>query len=92
MKVQKLVYYAHGWHLGLADAPLIGELVEAWRWGPVIRSLYAALAEFGNQPILTTLKDMVPRHAGPVGVPRRVPASGCGRGTTAMPKGSTPGM
>src|SRR4051794_31282897 len=51
MKVQKLVYYAHGWHLAITGEPLIDEQVEAWRWGPVIHSLYSCLAEHGNQAI-----------------------------------------
>ena len=59
MKVQKLVYYAHGWHLATAGPPLVAAAVEAWRWGPVIRPLYAALAEFGDQPILSQLREVV---------------------------------
>lgn len=51
MKLQKLVYFAHGWHLAVADAPLVHEQIEAWKWGPVIWSLYTAFKEFGNQPI-----------------------------------------
>ena len=51
MKLQKLVYYAHGWHLGILGEPLIDEQVEAWQFGPVIRSLYHEFKDFGNQPI-----------------------------------------
>lgn len=51
MKLQKLVYFAHGWHLALFDKPLINEQVEAWRYGPVIKSLYHSLKGFGNQPV-----------------------------------------
>ena len=53
MKVQKLVYFAHGWHLALTDKgdPLLSEQVEAWEFGPVVRSLYHALKHFANQPI-----------------------------------------
>lgn len=51
MKLQKLVYYAHGWHLGILGEPLIDEQIEAWQYGPVIRSLYHEFKEFGNQPI-----------------------------------------
>ncbi|MBN8626289.1 MAG: SocA family protein [Planctomycetes bacterium] len=51
MKLQKLVYIAHGWHLGLYGEPLIMEDVEAWRWGPVIKALYRDFADFGSSPI-----------------------------------------
>lgn len=51
MKLQKLVYFAHGWFLGLSDEPLIDEQVEAWPYGPVIPSLYHEFKRFGNEPI-----------------------------------------
>ena len=51
MKLQKLVYIAHGWHLAIYDRPLIKERVEAWDWGPVIRELYDAFKHFGSDPI-----------------------------------------
>lgn len=51
MKIQKLVYLAHGWHLGITGKPLIQDTVEAWRWGPVIKQLYHEFKEFGRTPI-----------------------------------------
>ena len=51
MKVQKLVFLAHGWYLALTGKPLITERIEAWRFGPVVRSLYAAFREAGSGPI-----------------------------------------
>lgn len=45
MKIQKLVYYAHGWHLAIENAPLINEPVLAWQYGPVIESLYRDFCE-----------------------------------------------
>lgn len=51
MKLIKLVYIAHGWHLGLTDLPLIGETPEAWKYGPVIPSLYQTFKQFKNSPI-----------------------------------------
>jgi uncharacterized phage-associated protein len=30
MKLLKLVYFAHGWHLALKGEPLLNERVEAW--------------------------------------------------------------
>ncbi len=48
MKLLKLVYIAHGWHLGLYDEPLISEAVEAWKLGPVVRSVYRAFRDYGS--------------------------------------------
>jgi len=51
MKLQKLVYLAHGIHLARFDAPLINEDIEAWNYGPVIRSVYDLFKSWGNRPI-----------------------------------------
>lgn len=51
MKLLKLVYYANGWHLAIKGQPLIEEPVEAWKYGPVIASIYHEFKEFGNQEI-----------------------------------------
>ena len=61
MKVQKLVYYAHGWCLALTDQPLINEQIEAWKFGPVIPSLYRALRHYGNAPITAPVSHWVPQ-------------------------------
>ncbi len=58
MQVQKLVYFAHGFNLGLDRGPLAEEAVEAWKWGPVFRPLYHDLVEFGSGPIRTRLTDL----------------------------------
>jgi uncharacterized phage-associated protein len=51
MKLQKLVYFAHGWNLGLHHKPLIDEEVQAWRFGPVVNSIYHEFKRFGNDSI-----------------------------------------
>ena len=53
MKLQKMVYIAHGWSLGLSDNSLIHDAVEAWKWGPVIRSVYREFRDFGAETITT---------------------------------------
>jgi uncharacterized phage-associated protein len=52
MKLQKLAYFAHGWHLALTGGdPLIREGIEAWRYGPVVYSIYRAFRDSGKAPI-----------------------------------------
>ena len=54
MHVLKLVYLCHGWALGLHEMSLIHEPVEAWRYGPVVPSVYHTYKSFGGNPIDTT--------------------------------------
>jgi len=51
LKLQKLLYYAQAWHLGLYDSPLFEEDFQAWIHGPVIPDLYDKYADFGWQDI-----------------------------------------
>ncbi|CAI9119543.1 Panacea domain-containing protein [Brytella acorum] len=51
MQVLKLVYMAHGWMLGLYHRPLIDQRIEAWRYGPVIPTLYDAMRHFRSSPV-----------------------------------------
>jgi uncharacterized phage-associated protein len=51
MKLQKLVYFAHGWCLALTEQPLICERIEAWQYGPVIPALYHEFKYSGNDVI-----------------------------------------
>jgi len=56
MQVIKMTYIAHGWYLALTDKPLINELVEAWKFGPVIYSLYHKLKHYYDNPVAHELK------------------------------------
>ena len=51
MKVQKMVYFAHGYHLVKYGEPLIIERFEAWKFGPVVPSIYRNFKYFGSRPI-----------------------------------------
>lgn len=51
LKLQKLVYLAHGWHLGLTRQPLIFQTVVAWPYGPIIRDVYWRFKKYGSENI-----------------------------------------
>lgn len=53
MKVQKVVYFAHGYHLAKTGNPLIREKFQAWKFGPVVPAIYDAFKTYGSQPIAT---------------------------------------
>ena len=54
LKLVKLVFLAHGWRLGCKGDPLIREQVEAWKYGPIVRSVYDAFKEYGKRRITKT--------------------------------------
>ena len=51
MKLNKLIYIAHGVTLAVTDQPLIDEHIQAWKYGPVIGSIYHKFKNFGNNSI-----------------------------------------
>ncbi|WP_353932474.1 type II toxin-antitoxin system antitoxin SocA domain-containing protein [Okeanomitos corallinicola TIOX110] len=51
LKLQKLLYYAQGFHLALYNEPLFPELVEAWIHGPVVPEVYHEYKNFGSNAI-----------------------------------------
>ncbi|MBP4001564.1 Panacea domain-containing protein [Pseudomonas koreensis] len=51
LKLQALVYYAHGWHTGYTGRALLNEKVQAGPYGLVIASLYREFNRFGTGPI-----------------------------------------
>ncbi|MDP9363220.1 MAG: DUF4065 domain-containing protein [Chloroflexota bacterium] len=53
LKLQKLVYYAQGFHLAWYGEPLFPEPIEAWAHGPVVRPLYFEYQRHGANPLQT---------------------------------------
>ena len=51
LKLQKLVYCMHGWSLAVRGEALVGELFEAWPYGPVLSSLYQEFKGAGRRYI-----------------------------------------
>ncbi len=52
LKLQKLVYYAQGFHLALTGQPLFQEELVAWEHGPVVVELYRTLKDFGSSQVI----------------------------------------
>lgn len=48
LKLQKLVYYAQGFHLAMYEQPLYKEPLEAWLHGPVCPVLYQDKKHYKN--------------------------------------------
>lgn len=47
MRLLKFAYLAHGWTLAIIDKPLVNDHVQAWKYGPVIPSIYYAFRPYG---------------------------------------------
>jgi uncharacterized phage-associated protein len=60
LKIQKLVYFLHGWHLAVTGHPAVGERFEAWPHGPVLSSLYHQFKQHRCYTISTFAKDIDP--------------------------------
>ena len=51
VKLQKLLYFAEGWHLGLYSRSLFSEKIEAWPRGPVVYPVWKAYKGKDRLPI-----------------------------------------
>lgn len=69
LKLLKLVYIAHGWHLAVFDKPLLDEPIEAWQYGPVVRTLYHEFKRFGRDAITEPAQILVNDQLVPVPIP-----------------------
>ena len=55
LQVIKMAYIAHGYSLAILGEPLVEEAVEAWRYGPVLPSVYYAAKRYGGDGITRLL-------------------------------------
>lgn len=51
MKLQKLLFYAFGWYYSLKNELLFNESIQAWKYGPVIESIYHRTKSYGSKDI-----------------------------------------
>ena len=51
LRLQKVLYIAHMFHLGWHDQPLVRDGFEAWEYGPVAPNLYHHTKGYGNRNI-----------------------------------------
>lgn len=54
LKLQKLLYFSQAVSLSLKGEPLFTEKIEAWKFGPVVPSVYDTLKVYGNKPVAIT--------------------------------------
>jgi uncharacterized phage-associated protein len=73
LQVMKLTYLSHGMYLAVTGANLISEGIQAWKYGPVIESLYHRLKPFGAAQI-TSLQPEFEGAMSPPSVPPGSPA------------------
>lgn len=56
IEVQKLLYFWHGWMLGIHGQPLHHGVWQAWRYGPVLPEVYFNLNHYRGQPITSPIR------------------------------------
>lgn len=57
MKLQKIIYFIYKDYLQKNNVPLFSDRFEAWRYGPVVRSVYDEFKHFGAYSIKEFAKD-----------------------------------
>lgn len=57
MKLQKLLYCLYKEYYKRTKRPLFGERFEAWKYGPVLPSIYAAFKQYGSNSIKNYARD-----------------------------------
>lgn len=57
LKLQKLLYFSQGVSLAEFDRPLFSDSIEAWSYGPVVKSVYEEFKKFGREFIELSISD-----------------------------------
>ncbi|MBI6727496.1 DUF4065 domain-containing protein [Pseudomonas viridiflava] len=52
MKLLKLTYIAHGYMMGRHRKPLLDEDIQAYQYGPIIKSVHNKVRYYGSSPVL----------------------------------------
>lgn len=70
LALNKILFFAHGWHLAINNTPLIDSVFEAWQFGPVHPQVYRQFKGLGHKAIprggrLTTI-DLITGADNPV--------------------------
>jgi uncharacterized phage-associated protein len=55
LQLMKLAYMSQGWMLGVTGKRLFSDRIEAWKYGPVIPTLYHRTKQYGSESILDQL-------------------------------------
>jgi uncharacterized phage-associated protein len=64
LALQKLLYYVHGHSFARLGHGAVNAAFEAWKYGPVIPSLYRHLRKYGSQPITSEIEDHAHENLG----------------------------
>jgi len=56
LKLQKLLYYAQGWHLALHHRPLFRDTLQAWPRGPAVYGVWKTYSDYKWKPISKRVK------------------------------------
>lgn len=58
-KLNKLLYFAQGYHLAQTGDPIFGEEIVAWQHGPVVRSIYDEYKYYKGHTIPAKNRDLM---------------------------------
>lgn len=59
LKLQKLLYYAQGWFIGLRKRVLFRDPIQAWPRGPVVYSVWKTYRKFRWNPITARVHEPI---------------------------------